>query len=117
MSDYATATLATADDTHIAVVFADGDITENGTKASWHLHSCPKLALPKTTRSSEWYYASIPVAAALFASEQIWDAVRHFKAQNKPVYVSMGDYAASGGYLSPAAPTAYTQCRKPSPAP
>lgn len=32
-----------------------------------------------------------------FASEQIWKAVKDLKAE-KPVIVSMGDYAASGGY-------------------
>ena len=32
------------------------------------------------------------------ASEQIWHAVQNVKAQNIPVVVSMGDYAASGGY-------------------
>mgnify|MGYP002645380583 FL=1 len=32
-----------------------------------------------------------------FASEQIWHAVKELKAK-KPVIVSMGDYAASGGY-------------------
>lgn len=33
-----------------------------------------------------------------FGSEQIWKAVEDFKAAGKPVAVSMGDYAASGGY-------------------
>ena len=33
-----------------------------------------------------------------FGSEQIWEAVKEFKAAGKPVAVSMGDYAASGGY-------------------
>ncbi|MDE6279017.1 MAG: signal peptide peptidase SppA, partial [Paramuribaculum sp.] len=34
-----------------------------------------------------------------FASEQIWQALEQFKAKTgKPFYVSMGDYAASGGY-------------------
>lgn len=33
-----------------------------------------------------------------FASEQIWKAIEDFKAKGKPVAVSMGDYAASGGY-------------------
>ena len=33
-----------------------------------------------------------------FGSEQIWKAVQDFKAAGKPVAVSMGDYAASGGY-------------------
>ncbi len=32
-----------------------------------------------------------------FVSEQIWDAVRYTKSK-KPIVVSMGDYAASGGY-------------------
>ena len=33
-----------------------------------------------------------------FASEQIWEALQYFKSKDKPFYVSMGDYAASGGY-------------------
>ncbi len=33
-----------------------------------------------------------------FGSEQIWKAVQDFKSTGKPVAVSMGDYAASGGY-------------------
>ena len=32
------------------------------------------------------------------ASEQIWHAIQNIKAKNIPVVVSMGDYAASGGY-------------------
>lgn len=32
------------------------------------------------------------------ASEQIWHAVQNIKAEGTPVVVSMGDYAASGGY-------------------
>lgn len=33
-----------------------------------------------------------------YASEQIWHAIEMIKAKNKPVVVSMGGYAASGGY-------------------
>ncbi|MBQ4367651.1 MAG: signal peptide peptidase SppA [Muribaculaceae bacterium] len=33
-----------------------------------------------------------------FGSEQIWKAIEDFKESGKPVAVSMGDYAASGGY-------------------
>ena len=33
-----------------------------------------------------------------FGSEQLWKAIEDFKAAGKPVAVSMGDYAASGGY-------------------
>ena len=32
------------------------------------------------------------------ASEQIWHAIQNIKSKNIPVVVSMGDYAASGGY-------------------
>lgn len=38
-----------------------------------------------------------------YGSEQIWEALEWFKKQNKPVAVSMGDYAASGGYYISAA--------------
>lgn len=37
------------------------------------------------------------------ASENIWYAVEQLKATGKPVVVSMGDYAASGGYYMAAA--------------
>lgn len=33
-----------------------------------------------------------------FGSEQIWEALETFKKSGKPFVVSMGDYAASGGY-------------------
>lgn len=33
-----------------------------------------------------------------FGSEQIWEALHTFKDSGKPYIVSMGDYAASGGY-------------------
>lgn len=33
-----------------------------------------------------------------FGSEQIWEALQTFKQKGKPFVVSMGDYAASGGY-------------------
>ena len=33
-----------------------------------------------------------------FGSEQIWEALEQFKKSGKPFAVSMGDYAASGGY-------------------
>ena len=33
-----------------------------------------------------------------FGSEEIWKALEEFKASGKPMAVSMGDYAASGGY-------------------
>lgn len=35
---------------------------------------------------------------SVFGSEQIADALAYFQSKNKPLAVSMGDYAASGGY-------------------
>ena len=46
-----------------------------------------------------------------FASEQIWHAVKELKAK-KPVIVSMGDYAASGGYYTSVCETAYPTWRQ-----
>lgn len=43
-------------------------------------------------------YVNSPGGSA-FASEQIWEALEQFKKiTGKPFYVSMADYAASGGY-------------------
>ncbi len=46
-----------------------------------------------------------------FASEQIWEALQHFKqTTGLPLYVSMGDVAASGGYyISCGADVIYAQ--------
>lgn len=99
MSDYTEATFATKDDTHIAVVFADGDITEDGNEGIVASSLVPEiLRLAKDDNIAGMVLRVNSGGGSAFASEQIWDAVRFFKAQNKPVYVSMGDYAASGGY-------------------
>lgn len=99
MSDYADATFATTNDAHIAVVFADGDITEDGNEGIVASSLVPEiLSLAKNDNIVGMVLRVNSGGGSAFASEQIWDAVRYFKAQNKPVYVSMGDYAASGGY-------------------
>ena len=53
------------------------------------------------------------------ASEQIWHAIQNVKADSIPVVVSMGDYAASGGYYIScgadyifAEPTTLTGCSR-----
>ena len=43
--------------------------------------------------------------------KQIWHAVKELKAK-KPVIVSMGDYAASGGYYTSVCETAYPTWRQ-----
>lgn len=99
LSDYVEATSATANDRHIAVVFANGDITEDGKEGIVASSLVPEiLSLAKDENVVGMVLRVNSGGGSAFASEQIWDAVRYFKAQNKPVYVSMGDYAASGGY-------------------
>ena len=45
-----------------------------------------------------------------FASEQIWEALQRYKKTDRPFYVSMSDYAASGGYyISCSADTIFAQ--------
>ena len=89
---------------HIAVVYAVGEIdgspsmgsTEEGIdtkKLSETIHALTKDANVKGMVLS----VNSPGGSA-FGSEQLWKAIEDFKAAGKPVAVSMGDYAASGGY-------------------
>lgn len=99
MSDYTEAFMVTADDAHIAVVFANGDISDDGREGIVASSLVPEiLSLAKDDNVAGMVLRVNSGGGSAFASEQIWDAVRHFKAQGKPVFVSMGDYAASGGY-------------------
>ncbi len=74
---------ASASGDHIAVVYAVGEIDGS----------------PKDDDNVKGmvFRVNSPGGSA-FGSEQIWKAVMDFKAAGKPVAVSMGDYAASGGY-------------------
>ena len=64
----------------VAVYYASGEITDYSGSST----------------SEEVLRVNSPGGSA-FASEQIWHAVKELKTE-KPVIVSMGDYAASGGY-------------------
>ena len=87
----------------VAVYYASGEITDYsgsstseegivGTKVIRDLH---KLKDDEDVKAVVLRVNS-PGGSA-FASEQIWHAVKELKTE-KPVIVSMGDYAASGGY-------------------
>ncbi|MBQ3364643.1 MAG: signal peptide peptidase SppA [Muribaculaceae bacterium] len=89
---------------HIAVVYAVGEIdgagsfgsTEEGInseKLSKTIHD-----LTKDDNVKGMVLRVNSPGGSAFGSEQIWKAVQDFKATGKPVAVSMGDYAASGGY-------------------
>ena len=87
----------------VAVYYASGDITdypssatsEDGIVGSKVIRDLRKLKDDNDVKAVVLRVNS-PGGSA-FASEQIWHAVKELKTK-KPVIVSMGDYAASGGY-------------------
>lgn len=97
------------EDEHIAVYYAEGEISdagEAGIVGPRMSQDIIDLADDDNVRGLVLRVNS-PGGSA-FASEQIWAALQYFKSKNKPLYVSMGDYAASGGYyISCGADTIY----------
>ena len=95
---------ASASGDHIAVVYAVGEIdgspsmgsTEEGIVSDKLCETILKLKDDDNVKGMVFRVNS-PGGSA-FGSEQIWKAIMDFKAAGKPVAVSMGDYAASGGY-------------------
>lgn len=95
----------------IAVYYASGEIVDAGSSVD----SYNKIVGTKVVKDLRKLKEDDQVKAVVlrvnspggsaFASEQIWHAVKALR-EEKPVIVSMGDYAASGGYyLSCAADT------------
>lgn len=86
-------------DNTIAVVYADGDITESGSEGITSDKMVPLiLDLADDDDIDAMVLRVNSPGGSAFASEQIWEALEQFKAKGKPLYVSMGDMAASGGY-------------------
>ena len=89
---------------HIAVVYAVGEIdgspsmgsTEEGINTKDLSETINELMKDDNVKGMVLRVNS-PGGSA-FGSEQLWKAIEDFKAAGKPVAVSMGDYAASGGY-------------------
>ncbi len=84
---------------HIAVLYAVGDIVDDGEGGIVGRKMVPEIL--KLAKNKDVVGMVLRVnsgGGSAFASEQIWDALEQFKAAGKPLYVSMGDYAASGGY-------------------
>ena len=94
----------------VAVYYASGEITdysgsstsEEGIVGTKVIRDLRKLKDDEDVKAVVLRVNS-PGGSA-FASEQIWHAVKELKTE-KPVIVSMGDYAASGGYISCVADT------------
>ena len=89
-------------DNEVAVYYAYGDVVDSEIGASG-----PTICGSTVSKDLEALMDDDDVKAVVlrvnspggsaYASEQIWNAVRKLKAK-KPVVVSMGGYAASGGY-------------------
>lgn len=85
-------------DNQIAVVYANGEI-DNGNTDGINSASLSNL-LVKLSKDADVKAVVLRVnspGGSAYGSEQIWYAVQVLK-NKKPVVVSMGDYAASGGY-------------------
>ena len=83
----------------IAVLYAEGQITDDsgsGIVGTEMVKTIKKIAKDDNVKAVVLRVNS-PGGSAN-ASEQIWHAVKTLQAKGLPVVVSMGDYAASGGY-------------------
>lgn len=84
---------------HIAVLYAVGDIVDSGEGGIVSDKIVPQIqALAENDKVLGLVLRVNSGGGSAFASEQIWNALEDFKKTGKPFYVSMGDYAASGGY-------------------
>ncbi|MDE5652473.1 MAG: signal peptide peptidase SppA [Muribaculaceae bacterium] len=84
---------------HIAVLYATGEIME-GSKTGIN---CEALVPVITELADNDDVAGMVLrvnspGGSVFGSEQIAEALGYFQSKGKPLAVSMGDYAASGGY-------------------
>lgn len=86
-------------DRHIAVLYAVGDIVDSGDEGIAGSTMVPAIIdLADDDNVAALVFRVNSGGGSAFASEQIWEALEYFKSKGKPFYVSMGDYAASGGY-------------------
>ena len=83
----------------IAVLYLEGEIADeegDGIVGTEVIKTLKKIAKDKDIKALVLRVNSPGGSAD--ASEQIWHAIQKIKADSIPVVVSMGDYAASGGY-------------------
>ena len=83
----------------VAVVYAEGEITDNSGNG---IVGTDMVKLIKKIGKDDDVKAVVlrvnSPGGSADASEQIWHAVQTLREKGLPVVVSMGDYAASGGY-------------------
>lgn len=83
----------------IAVYYASGDITISDNEGIASDRVVPDiLDLAEDDDIQALVLRVNSGGGSAYASEQIWHALEVFKSKGKKFYVSMGDYAASGGY-------------------
>jgi len=85
----------------IAVVYAEGNIVDAGTEkgmisAEKYVETLAKIRSKKNIKAVVLRINS--GGGSGFASDEIWREIELIKEAGKPVIISMGDYAASGGY-------------------
>ena len=86
-------------DNKVAVIYADGGIVDEGTDGI--VEDKMLKVIRKIHKDDDIKAVVLRVnspGGSADASEQIWHAIETLKAKGLPVVVSMGDYAASGGY-------------------
>lgn len=84
---------------HIAVYYATGDIVDSGSDGISASAVVPDIiSLADNENVAGLILRVNSGGGSAFASEQIWEAIEYFKSKDKPVYASMSDVAASGGY-------------------
>jgi len=90
---------STKADNAIAVLYAEGEITDiegDGIVGKEMTKTIHKIA--KNDKVKAVVFRVNSPGGSADASEQIWYAIQQLRAKGLPVVVSMGDYAASGGY-------------------
>ena len=85
---------------HLAVLYAEGEITDEGNSGISAERMVPEIeSLMNDDDVAGLILRVNSPGGSAFASEQIWEALDQFKkVTGKPFYVSMSNYAASGGY-------------------
>lgn len=85
----------------IAVLYAEGEISDNGKSGIIGNDMVSEIEnlIEDSDRLAGLILRVNSPGGSAFASEQIWEALERFKSKTGlPFYVSMGDVAASGGY-------------------